>query len=379
MKTKVFHGDSISNIDSQLDQYITPDFAPTLAIVFSSVEIDYNAVCKSLDSRGIVVYGATTAGEIANDEVIEAACSVMLMELDKSGFRIDVISTEDRDTYSISQELAKKATESFSNPAILVTFSGLTTDGEEVVRGITNTIGHNVPIFGGMAGDDFKMNETFVFSNRTSSNDGIIGLTLDGDKFSVVGLAASGWKGVGVEKTITKAKGNVVYTIDDEPAIDVFIKYFGLREDLGKNPSDVVDSIGVQYPLQLDRGENEPVLRAALMGNPEDGSLIFGGTVPQGAKVKFSVPPNFDIVNQVIDETRLLKQHAPEADALVLFSCKARHLALGPMIEEEVEGIRSVWGAPLVGFFTYGEIGNLKGSGTDYHNETCSLVVLKEN
>lgn len=115
------------------------------------------------------------------------------------------------------------------------------------------------------------------------------------------------------------------------------------------------------------------------MGNPEDGSLIFGGTVPQGAKVKFSVPPNFDIVNQVIDETRLLKQHAPEADALVLFSCKARHLALGPMIEEEVEGIRSVWGAPLVGFFTYGEIGNLKGSGTDYHNETCSLVVLKEN
>ena len=39
-----------------------------------------------------------------------------------------------------------------------------------------------------------------------------------------------------------------------------------------------------------------------MSGNNEDGSLIFAGGVPQGSKVKFSIPPGFDIIEQVIEE-----------------------------------------------------------------------------
>ena len=52
--------------------------------------------------------------------------------------------------------------------------------------------------------------------------------------------------------------------------------------------------------------------------------------------------------------------------------------AYEPMIEDEIEGIYNHWNAPMVGFFTYGEIGNTHSNPCQFHNETCSLIVLKE-
>jgi len=33
---------------------------------------------------------------------------------------------------------------------------------------------------------------------------------------------------------------------------------------------------------------------------------------------------------------------------------------------------------PMVGFYTYGEIGRNAEGATDFHNETCVLVTLRE-
>lgn len=48
------------------------------------------------------------------------------------------------------------------------------------------------------------------------------------------------------------------------------------------------------------------------------------------------------------------------------------------MTGDEAEKIRSIWNKPLIGFFTYGEIGTAKDSVCDFHNETCSMVVMEE-
>jgi hypothetical protein len=61
---------------------------------------------------------------------------------------------------------------------------------------------------------------------------------------------------------------------------------------------------------------------------------------------------------------------------MVLFSCRGRQLALGPMIEDEVAGVRKLWDVPLVGFFTYGEIGPVLNGGCDFHNETLVPVLI---
>ena len=55
----------------------------------------------------------------------------------------------------------------------------------------------------------------------------------------------------------------------------------------------------------------------------------------------------------------------------------ARHLALGPMISQEIALVTKKWNAPIIGFFTYGEIGT-NNKKCDFYNQTYSLVQLTE-
>jgi hypothetical protein len=67
-----------------------------------------------------------------------------------------------------------------------------------------------------------------------------------------------------------------------------------------------------------------------------------------------------------------------KAEMMLLFSCMARHLALGPIITEEISFPSEKWNVPMSGFFTYGEIGTNPGKKCDFFNQTYTLVILKE-
>ncbi|MBK9939601.1 MAG: FIST C-terminal domain-containing protein [Chitinophagaceae bacterium] len=99
-------------------------------------------------------------------------------------------------------------------------------------------------------------------------------------------------------------------------------------------------------------------MRTAMLGNKEDRSLICAGTVPQGSKVRFSLPPDFDAIDTVIDECTSLKTDEHRgADAVIMFSCISRYLSFGVMTSDEIERVVNVWNAPFIGFFCYGEFG----------------------
>ena len=378
MIAKTFHGESLVEIESKINHLLEGEFNPGLAILFSSPAVDFMAVSEIFQKLGIEVMGSTTAGEIADDIVLEFAVAGMLLDIDSSTYSIAQSSSKGKNTYQSSLELAQIAKETFKNPSMIVLSGGLTTDGEEIIRGVRDVMQKEIPLAGGLAGDDFNMEASYVFHNDWKTDEGLVTLILDSDRIEMKNLAASGWQPVGVEKTITKSEGNVVYTIDNEPAIDVFAKYFGLAKEGMDVRKDVAKILGAQYPLQVIRDRGQSIIRTPLIGNSEDGSLIFAGGIPQGARVKFSISPGFDIIENALGEFQGLNQHNPQADALILFSCKARHLALGPMVKDEISGMQKMWKAPLLGFFTYGEIGSLDGDQCDFHNETCSLVVLKE-
>jgi len=131
--------------------------------------------------------------------------------------------------------------------------------------------------------------------------------------------------------------------------------------------------------MQLQRENAEPVIRAPLFANKEDRSLVCAGSVPEGSKIRFSLPPDDSVIEKVVSECETVKnEELADADAMIMFSCKARHLSLGPMVSDEIEQVKDVWGAPLVGFFSYGEMGKATKGKHEFHNNTCSLVLLSE-
>ena len=376
MKTKVLKSNSVKEIKEKIEEIIKSDFKPTLAIIFSSKEHDLKDLCSFPEST-IKIFGASTAGEIANDDVFESSIVAMLLDIKNDYFNILLKKTENSNTEEITKEASKFAKDSFVNPAMIVMASGLDTDGEIIVDTIVNETSKNIPLFGGLAADDLQVKNTWVFTNNFLCDNGIVFLIIDNDKIEITGLATSGWETVGIKKTITKAEGNRVFTIDNQPAIDVFIKYYNLPADLDL-AADVVGSIGTKFPLQVFRENRPPVLRTPLYGIKNDKSLVFAGKVPEGSQVKFSVQPTFEIIDTTIKNLKPVASKTKNADALIMFSCKARQVALGPLMEDEVSGVRKLWNAPMIGFFTYGEIGKTSIDDTDFHNETCSLVVLNE-
>lgn len=374
MKAVNIFGENVDEIKSKFTQETSDGFAPTLAIIFCSIRQNRNELAAFFTEKNIDVFGSTTAGEIIDSEVMEQSSVIMLLDINKEHYKL--FHEASMDTFAISNNLASFAKSAYSNPSVVVISSGLTIDAEQIINGF-HAVDKDIPLYGGLAGDDLTMEDSFVFSNNYETSTGLIALVFDNDKINVQGIATSGWDNIGIEKTITKSDGNVVYTIDDEPAVDVFVKYFQFTESVD-NTAEIIAQNFAQYPLQLTKANGNTVLRAPLMVNIENRALIFAGGIPEGSKVKFSVQPGFDLIEKTTDRVSVLKESIPEADALIMFSCKARHMALGPMTGEEAGMIRNLWNKPLIGFFTYGEIGTAKDSTCDFHNETCSMVVLKE-
>jgi hypothetical protein len=373
MKAQSFAADSVEALGRQIQALGSGGFSPTLAIVFASVAHEMAQVARVFQDAGIDVFGASSAGEIvvgATSESIREGCIVaLLLDLDRSAYGIRLVEQDGRTSRDLGVAAGRWARATFDRGPILVLAPGLTTDGEEIVLGMQSEVGPDAPIFGGFAGDDFKLTRTYVFTGRKVSSKGILVLAFDGDRVVLDGIASSGWVAVGAEKTVTKAEGNVVHSIDGIAALDVYKDYLGLTSD--------TDIIIAEYPLQLQR-DGYSVLRAALIALPETRSLVYAGTVPQGAKVRFSCSPGAEITDQALSEVRAFHHRVPDADALILFSCKARQMALGPLAEDEVGPMQRLWNVPMVGFFTYGEIGRNAGGATDFHNETCVLVALRE-
>ncbi len=377
MTVKSFNASSIEALESQLSDLCADGFKPTVAIAFSSLTFDFQLVSKAFDRHSIAVFGCSTAGEILNDEVYDNVTVGLLMDIDPQYFSIYYSEYGGKGVYQTGKEAGLLAREKFANPALIVGSGGVAIDAEQIVFGLRDGAGPDVAIYGGLAADDLTFVATSIFDNNSVTDNGMVVLLLDADKIEVKGMATSGWEGVGMENIITNAEGNVVYAINDEPALDVFIKYFGYFDN-SEVKGKTLSTISAQYPLQIIREDGTTVLRSPLMGDDHTRTLTLAGGVREGDKFRFSIIPGFEVIDQTIEDFSQLRNKAEEADALILFSCKGRHAALGPLIEDEVKGIYDFWKKPMAGFFTYGEIGPTSNGICEFHNETCSLVLLRE-
>ncbi len=393
MKAKSIKGKSIEEIVSALSESMADGFKPTLAIVFISIKQDKEAISKLLDEKDIQLFGATTAGEFIDGEIEAGSIVMMLLDINPAYFKIAFFETSPGAVFEDAKKLGVAGKETFTNPAFIIANSGVSLDGEPIVEGIIQGFGKSpssgdgeVTIFGGKAGDDLALESTVVFTNNKSNDCAIVALIIDEDKIDVRGIATCGWNAIGTTKTVTKSVGNTVYTINDKPALDMLMNYLGVEIRQDGNKEIVTFLSSWYYPLQVERENADPVIRTAMFANREDRSLICSGNVPQGSKMKFSMPPDFDSIEKVVAECNSIKDDAqPKADALIMFSCVSRFLSFGMVMKEEIEGVQKIWDAPMVGFFSYGEYGKSlsagqagKSSKNEYHNNTCCVVALKE-
>jgi hypothetical protein len=384
MKAKSIKGKSPEDIQSALEQCMIDGFKPTLAFVFISIKQDRKAICKILHDKKIDVIGATSSGEFIDGYEDEGSTVILVLNLNREYYTILFEDIGDKNLNEAATHLARAALQKFKRPAFILCSTSMSAkteilDGEILVRSIENAIGPHVNIYGGMAGDDYTMAGTYVFTYDKETDNGMVALALDEDKISLYGMAISGWKPIGIFRTVTKSTGNLVYTIDHQPAMELYLKYLGKELTSEHDKYEIFESVGIHYPFQVERESGAPVMRTPMGFDREENALICDFDVPQGSRLRFSMPPDFDIVEKVLEDANELKNvRQANADALLIFSCAGRLSALGPMAHQENEGLHDVWKAPMAGFYTYGEFGRAINGKHEFHSTTCCWVALKE-
>lgn len=384
MKAKSIHGKSVIDIQKALDNTINDDFNPTLAIIFISIKQDRTAICQLLDSKNMDVFGATSSGEFINGIQTTGEIVILLLELSKTHYTICFEAIGGRTLEATTASLANAALRQFTNPSLIVCSTGINQKqeffkGEEMVNYLKQHLGPDTLFYGGMAGDDWQLKGSFVFTNKKETDEGIVSLVLDGNKINLKGMAVTGWKPLGITRTVTKSKDHLLYEIDGKPALDLYLKYLGKEDKLSETNFKVFEELSLEYPFIVKRDKNETVLKTPMNIDSKEKALVMDIPMPEGSKFWFTNPPEFDIVEEVIEKASQLKQNSnEEADALLVFSCAGRQPILGPLATEENEGLAKVWQTPMAGFFTYGEFGRVLNGKQNFHSGACCWVTLKE-
>jgi len=341
MKAKSIKGSSTAEIKEALDHAMSDGFTATLAFVFISVKQDYHAISQLLDEKDISIFGATAAGEFTDKGVEKDAVAILLIELDRDVFEIVHSDSSLVITSEAAKNIGAKGKEKFSKPGFIISCSDIQQEGKEIADGIIETSRTNT-IIGGMAGDD-TYEKTTVFSNGFHSHSGIIALIIDQDKVSMKGQAVSGWKPVGTEKTVTKSLDNWILEIDDQPALDVLTNFLGMEIDANTTDEELRE-ITVTFPFQVFIN-NKPLLVPPIAYNQETRGIMIPRGLSEGTKMKFTLPPDFEVIDTVIQSAIDVRNEGMESvDAMIIFSCIGRLMTLGPLVNDEINGLDEVWG-----------------------------------
>jgi hypothetical protein len=322
--------------------------------------------------------GCSTAGEICGTRVSDNSVSVTAVELENT--RVEFISLAVNDA-SQSFECGKDLIKKFKPEGLRHIFllsDGLNVNGSELVRGLKESLPEGVSITGGLAGDGADFKETFILSDTGAAiSKCVSAIGFYGDRFQIGFGSFGGWDSFGLDRKVTKSKANVLFQIDNQPALELYKSF------LGDKASELPAS-GLLFPLSLRTKPDElPVVRTILAVNEEDQSITFAGDLPEGAYVRLMKANTDRLIDGAVKAAQtIMNTNDHEAPQLaILISCVGRKLVLKQLIEEEVEGAASILGKEtvLTGFYSYGEISPFSNeTSCELHNQTMTITTFSE-
>jgi hypothetical protein len=384
MKAKSIKGNSVQAIQAALEECKLDGFQPALAVVFISVKQDRKVISELLHQYQIDVFGCTSCGEFTGDHHSEGEMVMLLVDLDRQYYRILLEEVKDNSVEKAASSLAAQALQHFSHPTFLLSSTGVYADGhyfdgETLVTVLVNQLGKDCVFFGGMAGDDWEIKNSYVFTTEQESGHAIAALVFDGDRITLQGIATHGWKPLGLSRKVTKSSGNKICNIDGQPAVEMYLKYLGMEKKNGDENFDLFKDLSIHFPFIARRKDGETIIKSPRFIDRDSNALVMDIEMEEGSEFYFTTPPDFEISEEIIAEAADMKKNMDsQPDALLIFSCAGRPPVLGPLTVMENEGLAKVWEVPMAGFYTYGEFGRTRNGQQHFHSAMCCWVTIKE-
>jgi hypothetical protein len=364
---------------------------PKVLIVFGAMRFNHRELLAGISSvaKDIPMVGGTTAGEISSSGFSTGSVVVMALSNEDlefvTGIGYDMSSDEAACSVAMANDILKKA--AFDpNASLLVFPNGMGGDGLKVLEGLQLVLGKDFEITGGYLGDDERFECTYQYYNGVVYKDTIVGLMVMKKKGFRTGVGVrSGFTSIGNSFICTSSEGNVVKEFEHTKALEMY------KDFLGEERASRLPAVCLEYPFGIvdrnpvDNTESLFQLRCGLSVDHEKGTISLAASIPEGSEVTLTTASRGDIINGAREAAAQAKKALAGATpmAIIMFSCVGRKLVLGRRVQEEVDAVLECIGpdVPLIGFYTYGEIGPIDQtrkelSSVKFHNETVVLWVL---
>lgn len=369
-----------------VDPAVDPGAVPRLVLYFGSRAALENPRLHA-DLRAsfpdAVLFGCSTGGHIVGDEIEDDAVSISALSFDRTQVRGACAQAAD---VAHSREAGQRLAEALDAPdlvAVLAFTDGLTVNGSELIRGLRERFGRDIPICGGMAGDGSRFERTLVGLDSIPEAGKAAAVGLYGDGLTVGWGSAGGWSVFGPQRIVTRSHGSIVEELDGRPAMELYTRYLDERDVAGLPGAALLFPLMVRNPA----GQGEDLVRTILAVDHEAGSLTFAGDVPRGWRAQLmrgsisSLTRGAEQAGEMA-AAPLARLGAASGDGLALLvSCIGRRLTLGTHTPYEIDAARSALppGITVAGFYSYGEFApHPRTGGCELHNQTMTIMTLAE-
>ena len=360
---------------------------PDFVFMFATVGYDQRSLLRAVREAtgGAPLSGCSGEGTISGDEADESNYSVVVMAISSdelrwhnglaTGLGADSRATGQQVAQSLSSDLSADAVGLFVFP------DGTTVNFDDFFAGLEGELSSNqfLPLWGGGAGDNFAMVQTYQYCDDEVVSDGVAYALLSGGAH-LVSTIGIGYIPIGGERKVTRSQGNVIYEIDGQPALEVLQEYLpdrAIADDWGR----YIPTFGLSFRAPSYMKDEEYILRGINSVNTADGSVSLQTDVQEDTSVWFSSRDKAKITTGLDRMADQIKEELGGAQPkLVLhFDCCSR----GKIMlrdQEKLQILRQFRRAvgpevPWAGFYTYGEIGPV-GKHNFYHTYTAVVLAL---
>jgi len=376
-----------------------PGEKPDFCFVFCSFKYDPSSLLEAIKEKvgPIPMIGCTTSGEITGKGIKSGSVVLLLLKSPLLRFvtamgegvgenprkagreaALRSLSLIGADGKLAPQFLIRDEISEFSliTPHhMIVLLDGVKADGANVVNGFVDVLGYNFPIIGGAAGDDLNFEKTYQFCNWKVYTNSVVSVLVSSGLMSGFGVA-HGLIPISRGFIVTKSEGNIVYTLDEKPAIEVYKDYIKGEEAQPLTKGKLY----MLPPLGIPTIEGEYLLRQPFFLG-KDGAIVFAGEVAQDAAVRIMKGEKGDFIDaakKALKNALLCAGKPDKVAAALIFECKGRHLVLGDEAQTELALIKEMLGenTPIIGLHTYGEVAPLRGTKALFHNFSLVIYVI---
>jgi hypothetical protein len=333
---------------------------------------------RAIFKDGHLVFGST-AGNITSESVDDEAITITAIEFEKSSFIIktsNVLTSEiEINGLKTGKELIKQLPQE-GLKYVFVVSDGSFINGSQLTLGMNAAANNNLLITGGLCADGSRFEVTLCSYNERPKEGKIVAIGFYGDSLEVSFATSGGWIPFGPERIVTKSNYNILYELDNKPALDLYKQYLG-------DKSKELPASASLYPLKVKSSDNnKSIARTILNINEDENSMILAGDIPEGSHVQLMMTNADSIISTAeIAAVQALKFRKSKPELAILVSCIGNKIVLDQRVEEEVEEVIEVIGkkTTICGFYSHGEIAPFNREiNCQLHNQTMAITLISE-